>query len=236
MEKQETTKKTFPFFRILRTNLLLMALITILVTLLGTLYGIMFVKPTYTVSRSVILRTELGVNSENAESTNAALAELVIVQLEDHFTSAKYIEMANEEFKKKNPLEKSYISAGAISVDYSEDSLIFKLKYTDINKDLASKKLVAVYDSAIEYFENISTAYTVKLIPTDNTGIDNSRFGLTVDNGMKKTILLSVVIGLALAVGVACIRYALDNTVHDKEDLEELTGTSVLAYVFKSEQ
>ena len=93
-----------------------------------------------------------------------------------------------------------------------------------------------MYETAKVYFENISTAYTVKLIPTDNTGIDNSRFGLSVDNGMKKTILLSVVIGLALAVGVACIRYALDNTVHDKDDLEELTGTSVLAYVFKKEQ
>ncbi len=236
MENQETTKKTFPFFRILRSNLLLMALITILVTLLGTLYGIMFVKPTYTVSRSVILRTELGVNSENAESTNAALAELVIVQLEDHFTSAKYMEMANEEFKRLNPLEKTSISAGAISVDYSEDSLIFNLKYTDLSQDLASKKLVAVYETAKVYFENISTAYTVKLIPTDNTGMDNSRFGLAVDNGMKKTILLSVIIGLVLAVGVACIKYALDNTVHDKDDLEELTGTSVLAYVFKKEQ
>ena len=155
MENQETTKKTFPFFRILRANLLLMALITILVTLLGTLYGIMFVKPTYTVSRSVILRTELGVSSENAESTNAALAELVIVQLEDHFTSAKYMEMANAKFKELNPLEKSSISAGAISVDYGQDSLIFNLKYTDASQELASKKLVAVYETAKVYFENI---------------------------------------------------------------------------------
>ena len=236
MENQETTKKTFPFFKILKTNLLLIALITILVTLLGTLYGIMFIKPTYTVSRSVILRTELVGNTENSESTNAALAELVIVQLEDHFTSAKYMEMANAEFKRLNPLEKSAINAGAISVDYNEESLIFKLKYTDLSKELASKKLVAVYETAKVYFENISTAYTVKLIPTDNSGMDNSRFGLAVDNGMRTTILLSVAIGVVLGVVFACLKYALDNTIHDKDDLEEITGTSVLAYVFKNEQ
>lgn len=235
MENQRVNKKTFPFFRIIKANLLLMALITILVTLLGALYGVMFVKPTYTVSRSVILRTELGVNADNSESTNAALAELVIVQLEDHFTSAEYMEMANQEFKRENPLEKSSINAGAISVDYSEESLIFRLKYTDSSKELASKKLVAVYKTAEIYFKKISTAYAVKLISTDNSGMDNSRFGLVVDNGMKKVILISIFIGLALAVGVVCIKYALDNTVHDKDDLEELTGTSVFAYIFKKE-
>ena len=178
MENNVQNQKGFPFFRLLKANALLIVLITVLITMLSVLYNVLYVKPVYTVSRSVILRTEL----DNAdESTNGALAELVIVQMEQHFTSSDYINRANAKFKEQNPDIKSSINGGSISIIYNEESLIFKIAYSDLDRDLAAKKLIAIYDVNKEYFEE-EFDFTIELIPTDNSVGDNSRFLVSVSN------------------------------------------------------
>lgn len=229
MENNVQNQRNFPFLRLLRQNALLMVLITVLITLFSVLYNFLYVKPVYTVSRSVILRTELG-NSE--EATNAALAELVIVQMEHHFTSSDYVDRANAKFKEQNPDVKSSINASSISIIYNEDSLIFKIAYSDLDKDLAAKKLIAIYDVNQEYFEE-KLDFDVELISTDNSENDNSRFLVSVSNSTLKFVLLGLGIGIVLAIAVVLIKNALDNTIKDSAELEELTGVSVIAAINK---
>ncbi len=232
MENNVQNQRNFPFLRLLRQNALLMVLITVLITLFSVLYNFLYVKPVYTVSRSVILRTELG-NSE--EATNAALAELVIVQMDQHFTSSDYVSKANAKFKELNPDIKSSINSGSISIIYNEDSLIFKIAYSDFDKDLAAKKLVAIYAVNDEYFEE-KLDFDVELISTDNSENDNSRFLVSVSNQTLKYVLLGLGIGLVIAIAVVLIKNALDNTVRDTAELEELTGVSVIAAINKQKE
>ena len=228
MENNEN-QKTFPFLRLLRANALLIALITILITLLSVVYNFVCVKPVYTVSRSVILRTEL---PNEGEATNAALAELVIVQIEKHFKSPKYIEMANEEFKRENPNINSTINSGSVNIIYNKGSLIFKIAYSDYDKDLAAKKLIAIYNVNDEFFADEAVS-NQSLISTDNSENDPSRFKVSVSNQTTKYVLIGLAAGVVLAVAVVFIKNALDNTVKDSFELEELTGVSVIAAIHK---
>ncbi len=234
MENNVQNKKGISFFKLIKTNLLLMILITILVSLTGTLFGILKVKPEYKASRSVILRTELqSTNDGTTETNNASLAFLVIGQLEYHFTSANYISIANEKYKLSNPDAQDGIVPGNIEIKYKEESLIITISYKDIDKEVAIAKLKAVYEASKEFFDEYAKAYDIKLIPTDNAGTDDSRFAVSVQNGLAKYVLLSVLAGVVIAIAVVLIKNSLDNTIHDKEELEEITGSDVLAYIEK---
>ena len=197
MENKQTRK--IPLLGLIKANILLISLITILITLISVLYGVMYVKPVYTVKRSVILRTEL-VEDAN-EATNGALASLYIVQMKQHFTSAKYIELANKEFALINENWKdSKITASKIDISYNDESLIFSIMYTDTDKELAIQKINAVYNAHKEYFSDISAACEIKLITTDNSIYDTSKLAISVNNGLAKCILVGVFIGLAFSI------------------------------------
>ncbi len=233
MENNYHQKKSISFFRLIKNNLLLMSLIIVLVSLIGTLFGVLFAKPVCKASRSVILRTELSSSSADAETNNASLAFLVIGQLEYHFTSADYIEIANKKYLEINSEAKDSVLAGNIVIEYKPDSLIFTLSYLDANKEVAINKLKAVYNASEEYFETHSTPYNIKLIPTDNAGTDDGRFAISVSNNLKMYILIGVLAGVVLSIVIVLIKSALDNTVHDKDELEGITGSDMLAYIEK---
>ena len=233
MENNVHSKKGISFFKLIKFNLLLMILIFVFCTLVGTLFGVLTSKPVYKASRSVILRTELQSSSVDAETNNAALAFLVIGQLEYHFTSANYIELANEKYLQINPEAKDKISANNIIVEYKDNSLIFTISYQDRDKQVAINKLKAVFDASIEYFETTSSSYNIKLIATDNADADDRRFAVSVSNGLYKYIIIGAVAGLVIAFAVVLIKNSLDNTVHDKDELEEITGSNMLAFIEK---
>ncbi len=234
MENNVKSGKSFSFFKLVKANFLLMILIIVLTTLVGALVGVLYIKPSYKASRSVILRTEIqSSNMESTESNNATLAFKVIGQLQYHFTSADYIKIANKKYKEANPQAKDKISAGNILIEYKEGSLIISISYKDVNGDVAISKLKAVYDASGEYFAKHSKAYNIKLIPTDNSGTDDGRFAVSVEKGLTNVILISALAGVVLAVAVVLIKNSLDNTFHDKNELEEVIGADVLAYVEK---
>ena len=235
--KVENHEKNFPLLKLLKRNWLLMAIITILITLCFVAYNLAFTKPVYTASRSFILRTELV--SGGTEMANGALAvDVLLPQIEDNFTSQKYNQMANEEYEKAQYVkyDDSTISRSAISFIYTEGSLIAKLSYTDADARVAIEKLKAVFNTANIYFadgEN-NQAYTIKLIPTDNSEYDYTRFVVTENSNTSKFVILGIIAGLAISFIVVIIKNSLDNTVKDKHELEELTNTNVLAIIDKA--
>ncbi len=225
-------EKKFPLLKLLKRNWLLMAMITVLITLLFVSYSLFLTKPVYTASRSFILRTELVTGGTEME--NGALAvDVLLPQIEDNFTSQKYNEMANEEYKKDKYVKynDTTISRSAITFIYKEGSLIARLTYTDANPKVAVEKLKAVFNTANTFFE--AEAYTITLISTDNTELDDSRFVITESSNLKKFIIIGIIAGLALSFVVVLIKHALDTTVKDRQELEELTGTNVIAVIEK---
>ena len=241
--KIENQERTFPLLKILKRNWLLMAMITVLITMLLIAYSLCFTKPVYTATRSFILRTELVSGGTNM--SNGALAvDVLLPQIEDNFTSQKYNDMANYKyFNDKDGENDKYIkynntaiSRGAISFEYSQGSLIAKLSYTDTDAKVAVEKLKAVFDTANEFFSQVESnqdAYTIELIPTDNTEYDDSRFVITENSSLKKFVIIGVVAGVFVAFAVVLIKNALDTTVKDRQELEEITGTNLLATIDK---
>ncbi len=229
--KKETQVKSFPLLKILKKNWLLMAMITVLITLCFVSYSLLFTKPVYTATRSFILRTELigGTNMENG----ALAADVLLPQIEDNFTSKKYNDMANEEYQKSDYVkyDNSVISRGAISFEYSQGSLIAKLSYTDANPKVAVEKLKAVFNTAGRFFDQ--EAFTIELVPTDNSEIDDSRFVITENSSLKKFIIIGVLAGVVVSFAIVLIKNALDITVRDRQELEEITGTNILATIDK---
>lgn len=234
--KVETQEKNFLILNLLKRNWLLMAMITVLITLCFVAYSIVFTKPVYTASRSFILRTELVTGG--TEMANGSLAvDVLLPQIEDNFTSQKYNEMANEEYQKDKYVkyDDSTISRSAVGFIYKEGSLIARLSYTDANAKVAVEKLKAVFNTAKSFFterEN-DQAYTIELVPTDNSEYDYSRFVVTEKSSMKKFIIFGIIAGLAVSFVIVLIKNSLDNTVKDKRELEDITGTNVLAMINK---
>lgn len=240
-------QRGIPFFKLIYKNLLLIVLITVLATLLGLGYGVISVKPTYTVDRSVILYTEINTNgSSSNNSNNLQVGKLYVSQVEYYITSSEYVSRANEILKEKyksNPTkykdvkfnaDKNPIRTGAIKVSYNEQSVIFKIAYKDADKYVAAEKLDAIYQAANEKLTSSMNAMNVKLIDTDDIDMQTYKgLGLSVDNGFAKCIIFGALIGLGVAIIIVLLKYALDNTVRDKAEIEEMTGVNVIAYIQK---
>ena len=232
MEQEVLTvesEKSFPFFKILLKNLLLIILTTILCALLFLGYSVMKVPPMYTASRSLILRTEIESSSSQSQTANqATLAKRYLPTVEKLIKSPELLKEANDNFSKENA-DSTGLSRGAITISYGEKSLIFSISYTDLSADLAKKKLETLIDtfSVSNIVSNGIMAEDVKFIHTQkNTDISTS-------TAYVKYALIGGVIGAVISVVIALIVYALDNTVRDKKEFEELTGVNVIAYINK---
>ncbi|MBQ3116350.1 MAG: hypothetical protein IJC07_04905 [Clostridia bacterium] len=142
------------------------------------------------------------------------------------------------------PLKEKKIVKENISVEAETDiaevvKYSFVVKYTDVNsKDARDKVKLLILAADLEsnekvyidnkehymYFDGIESSYE-----------DYDAMPITTNISKKKTLLLTAVIGLALALVVVYIKTATDNTVKEKEELEQLLGADVLAIIEKTE-
>ena len=60
---------------------------------------------------------------------------------------------------------------------------------------------------------------------------DSNGVSVVSDKGTKKTVVIAAVIGLAISLVIIYISYIADSTIKNKEMLEEITGSSVIAFI-----
>ena len=222
-------EKSIPVFKILYKNLWFIIFLTVLCSLLAFGYSTTQVAPTYTASRSLILRTEIADrDSENSQTVNqATLAKRYFGTVKELIKSPKIMKEVNDVYA----VDGQEIKSSAIDVIYGEKSLIFKITYTDISEELAVEKLNVL-------IETFSKSETVKQgIMADNVQFMHTQkeCDITKNTSQKKHAFLGGAIGAGLSVAIAFLVYLLDNTVKDKQEFEELTGVRVIAYVEKEE-
>ncbi|MBO5067264.1 MAG: hypothetical protein J6C62_02535 [Clostridia bacterium] len=229
---ENNNQKTFPFFKVLYKNIVLIILITVLCALLSFGYSLLNKKTSVTVSQSVILRTAVSSSQGESQSTNASHGKIYINEIRDIITNPKAIEKINAYYIDVFGEDAGKISAGAIGVSSKENSLIFNISYTDKDEKVAFDKLTAIYTVANEQLiqEDIQ-AESAELILTDGTG---KIFSVVTTSDTSKNIILGAIVGIVISVAIAFILYVLDNTVKDKDEFEELTGVSILAYLEKN--
>ncbi len=220
--KNSTKNNPISFLSVIYKNLVLIILITILCGLCGALYGFVKVKPVYTASRSVILRTSVKLEEDrNSASNDATLAKIYLGEVEKALKAPDVISYASDIYNKQGDV----LSSGAVSVNYGTESLIFKVSYTDVDEETASNKLGALIDAAADRLEDLIMAEEVTLINVQKEA------DISVNSSFDRYVILGVVAGILISLAIVAIRYGLDNTVKDKSEYEYLTGVSVIALI-----
>ena len=232
MDKIVKEERAFPIFRILYKNLIFIILLTILCGLLGTGYAIMKDKTVYTASCSAVFRASISgsQSAANDASNTVSLGKIYIPMVEDAIKSPAFIEQANKELKEKEGFENSSVSTGSISLGFKDQSLIFSISYSDLNKDSARVKLETVVDVAKTLLADYLPAKDVSIITTSR------HISITSSRNFTKYVTIAVVIGLAIGVVIAVLRYTLDSAVREKSEIEEITGISVIACIEKHDK
>lgn len=235
-DKVVQTQNTIPLFSLIYKKLALVIMIVILFTLLGAGYGVLRARTTYTVNRSFILGIE---NSGTTENNVSTLGQLYIPQVVNYIKT--YADDATQIYN-KNTRDDGIVSANAVGVRYNEDSLIFTLTYTDYTYEKAAAKLHSLYLVSVERLSSDvmdanGDAY-IKLIDTDNVivSVINNKyegFSYTQNNGFTKFLFIGAALGVIVSLIVVLLSYSLDNTVKDKDELEQLTGSSIIGYIEK---
>lgn len=136
------------------------------------------------------------------------------------------------ERNKENAGKQIYIKSGNINVtahDDEESNFVFNISYTD-STETAAKDNVRLLTLAF----NIEAGY---FFTNANAKIDD--LGLkscSVDISKLSIILISIVIGMIVALLVVYLIQKLDKTVKSREDVEKITGYPVLACIKAQEE
>ena len=192
----------------------------------GITYSVYKVKPVYTASRSVIFRTAFREEDATTAAGSVSLAKMYLPDVEKAIKAPNIIRDANKEYgDKEDP-----ITAGAVSVNYGSDSLIFKVSYSGDDAKIAEAKLSVLIDTAADRIKTLIQADDVTLINVQQDA------DISVSSDFNKYVILGVAIGIMISVGIVVIKYLMDNTVKSKSEYEYLTGVSVLAVIDKVDE
>ncbi len=116
--------------------------------------------------------------------------------------------------------------------DETDESYIFVLSVDNFDAVVAKEMVrifaVAVDQESREYFEGVET-YVYELVK-DTNGVSVS----TADS-LGKKLAIFLILGAIVAGMIVYIKTLFDKTVRDKEEIEELTGVNVVAYIEKQE-
>ncbi len=189
-------------------------------------YSFIKIKPVYTAQTSIVLKMAISDNVNASTNTNnATLAKKNLPTVKECLKSAKVAASANEYYNETTQAEGQNLDKASISVDYGEKSMIFILGYTDLSEEKAKAKLGAIIETAPLILAEEIEAESIDLVPVQN------EYSVSVSDGKFSAMLIGGAIGLVLGVAVALLVHLLDNKVRSKEDLEEVSGLSVIAYI-----
>ncbi len=226
---------------VLRRFWILLVVTTILGLAAGVVYARVKDKPVYTATKSVMFVvnvTELNVSTGSSGSTvanNATLAKRYLPDLAVYLTSGLFISRADAAYKGTYGENSGDISAKKVSVSYSANNLIFSISYSDSESSIAKNKLDAVITSSNETIQGADEeGSTIQgLIVGEDIELKPAQNYATVSVSTKtaRIIVISTVLGLFIGAAIAAIIYLTDNTVRSGDELENLTGSSVIAYI-----
>ena len=206
-------------------NILAIILAAVLGCLLGLGYGVLTVKPVYTRTSTVMLVAKI---NSSSSSNNLVLSQYYLSDVGTIIKSAGFVAGANELHKENGGA--GVITSSGIGISYGvEDSLIFSISYRDKSDALAESKLKTVIAYAQSSLADYIKADGAELKETSNEMAKSSSY-----NYFKPSVI-GFLLGAIAAVACVVVVYLLDNTVKDREEIEELTGVNVLAFIVKQE-
>ena len=134
----------------------------------------------------------------------------------------------------KEEYRSKWFDNGNVGTNYSSsvsDAVVnFRLWVTDLNSTTAREKariFALAADVALNRKVDFGTA-TAGIIELNNS---SSGVSVGADVPTNRIIIVAAFIGFMISLALIYVLYLLDNTVKAKEQLEQMTGASVIAYI-----
>lgn len=215
-------------------NVILIAVITILATICGVGYA-MSIKPTYTATRSLIVKasnnSSLNNDSNNYNDITVATKELPTIA--EFFKKNVVLSAAQAEYDGQG--NGGAISAGAMSVKYDTTTRFLTISYTDTDSNVAAQKINAIIKAGTDVVEEKNVDGTSKYfnVSIELMVADGNEASVVMNLKRTTYVVIAFILGLVIAVGIVLIRYFMDDTIKNKEELERISGVKMLAYLEK---
>ena len=203
------------------------AIITLILMLVGVIYSYFFITPEYTASTNLILVQSSSANSQTGE-TGITSTDLTI--------NSKLVSTYSELIKKNTVLdqvasnlniEQSDVKKirNKISVVSVKNTEIIEINVKDKNPEYAAKianEIAKVFCDKIVEIYNISNTYLLDRaeVPTSPSNINH-----------MKDIIIFTFIGIVISAIYVLLANMLDTTIKTEEDIEKITGLTVLASI-----
>ncbi len=238
--QKEKTIKIADILDVARRCFLWILLIVIACVVCGYAYYSLFQKTEYTVTGSLCVQAQDYVyedkdgnetSSNLPEHTKYQYSALIAPEYENVLKSADIIKALSE--------QGISINIDDVKFKFKESSAFFDVSYTmsvhggnaNIIKEQAASRLNGYLEKSIEVINDSEGVYPDylkdKLVYFSMASANN----VSVNTGFSKTIALSILIGIILSIILIVIVYFADNTVKDKDDLENISGISNLAII-----
>ncbi len=234
-EVQEVLKEEckIPFLKILYKNLIYIIIVTILCGAVGAVFGKYVTRPIYTAQCNLVLNVDLTDRDidGSANNNNTIAKSFLPTILYSIKNDANIFIEANDNYE--NRTTNGSISSKSFSTSSKESSVICTLLYADVSEEVAKEKLAEIIKSVKNYVKTKGTtlvqASSVSMVETQKD------YTVNVSDSFVMYVLVGIAGGLILSAAFFLLLYILDNKVKYPEEIEELTGTSVLAYIENKE-
>ena len=250
MEERETKTISFKDIgRLIKENLIFIIVIMVIAAIIGGVYAL-FVQPTeYTASVLLEVCYKESVSDDGSSSTSEknnsaqsiySFARYLPKGYEVLFTSPAYIDEYNTNVRNRNEemgFDNLTISAGGLNFAIDDDyDVLFTVSYTVSDRGSDPEKMKSLVVGALNSYleESINkTNDNEKSVYADRLDIISkaSTSTVKVNKGVVKSIAIALLIGVVVCFVILLIKYLSDETVGEKEDVEDLTGSTVIAFI-----
>ncbi len=227
-EKETNVISLKDIWSVIKKNLIFTMIIIVVSTAIGTLYAFFVKKTTYSVSTTAVVKVgELQTGGTTNELNQFSFSVYLAPQCESVFKNK------NNALRYKEKTGKS-INVDVIKVTWQDQRFDLKITYSMQSREDVSQQLVNQLNDYIEfcidYVDNDADSIWIML--KDRIILDKAMPEAVVSSsGKTSSIFTSFLMGLALAVVFLIIRFYIDDTITNKDTVEDIVGAPVLASI-----
>nr|WP_227589914.1 polysaccharide biosynthesis tyrosine autokinase [Demequina pelophila] len=212
------------YLRLLRKNLILIAMLTVLGGGAGLTYSLV-ATPEYSASAKVFVSTS-GSSTVSELAQGNSFTQARVKTYADLITTASVLQPTIDALS----IDRSVASLrGHLSASTPLNTSVINVTVTDSDPDFAAALATEASNQLIAVVEDIETTDATAGSPVALTMVQEAEVP-TAPVAPKKTlnVALGLLLGLALGVGVALLRTTLDTRIRNERDLERIIDAPVL--------
>jgi len=203
-----------------------MFLIIVFCIFLGVTYTKYFLKPEYKSTATIVLAYDTKDTEENVTVTQSeiALNDKLISTYTQLVKSDSVLKESINNLKLQNTYTEDTLR-GKIEVSSNTNEQIIKISATNENNNLAAQ---IANEITLVFTKKATEAYKINNVRVLSYAEPS---GKPSNVNVTKTFLICGIAGVVLAGIYVFIANALDNTVEDRKDIEEITKLNILAEI-----